>query len=368
MVSLRAVVGSWTDETRRHRFSSSAKARARKALGSIGSPFGKALLRRSLTVVCYHRIVEHVERGLFPEVASASPAMFEQHLDMMGEDHQFVTLADVVAWLGGGAALPSRALLLTFDDGYRDNYETAFPILRARGLSATFFIATGHMDTGELLWWDMASMLISEAAATVVDLPLLGTVTLPPPDERTSLARRWISAAKVLPNTARLEALDSLAQSVSVAPPTRPSVAMSWDQAREMADAGMTLGGHTSTHPILSRMTPTDARRDIADGLDRIREEVGRAVVSFAYPNGERGDFNRVHKQVLADLGVVLAFSLVSGPALLSEVSADPYGVRRIYVGRGDDSDRLRLKLLGWSRVIEMASRMRGADDGQENT
>jgi len=211
-------------------------------------------------------------------------------------------------------------------------------------------------------------MLISEAAATVVDLPLLGTVTLPPPDERTSLARRWISAAKVLPNTARLEALDSLAQSVSVAPPTRPSVAMSWDQAREMADAGMTLGGHTSTHPILSRMTPTDARRDIADGLDRIREEVGRAVVSFAYPNGERGDFNRVHKQVLADLGVVLAFSLVSGPALLSEVGADPYGVRRIYVGRGDDSDRLRLKLLGWSRVIEMASRMRGADDGQENT
>jgi peptidoglycan/xylan/chitin deacetylase (PgdA/CDA1 family) len=328
---------------------------------------GKALLRRTLTVVCYHRIVDHVERGLFPEVASASPTMLEQHLDMMGEDHQFVTLEQVVAWLGGGVALPSRALLLTFDDGYRDNYDTAFPILRTRGLSATFFIATGHMDTGELLWWDMASTLISEATNTVVDLPLLGPITLPGPDERTSLARRWISAAKLLPNTARLEALDSLAQSVSVTPMPRPSVAMSWDQAREMADAGMTLGGHTSSHPILSRMPPSDARRDIADGLGRIREEVGRSVVSFAYPNGERGDFDRVHKQALADLGVVLAFSLVSGPAPLTEVTADPYGVRRIYVGSGDDSDRLRLKLLGWSRVYEMASRMRGADDGRED-
>jgi hypothetical protein len=223
------------------------------------------------------------------------------------------------------------------------------------------------MDTGELLWWDKASTLISEATSTVVDLPLLGPVTLPGPDERTSLARRWISAAKLLPNTARLEALDSLAQSVSVTPMPRPSVAMSWDQAREMADAGMTLGGHTSSHPILSRMPPSDARRDIADGLGRIREEVGRSVVSFAYPNGERGDFDRVHKQALADLGVVLAFSLVSGPALLTEVTADPYGVRRIYVGSGDDSDRLRLKLLGWSRVYEMASRMRGADDGRED-
>jgi hypothetical protein len=114
-------------------------------------------------------------------------------------------------------------------------------------------------------------------------------------------------------------------------------------------------------------MSPSDARRDVAEGLDRIREEVGRAVVSFAYPNGGRSDFDRAHQQALADLGVVLAFSLVSGPAPLSEVTANPYEVRRIYVGWGDDSDRLRLKLLGLSRVFEMVPRMRGADDGRGN-
>jgi len=360
VISLECEVGTQRGETRRRRISSPAKKRGRRALGRLTSPFVAALLRRSLTVVCYHRIVEHVEPGLFPEVASASPAMFEQHLDMMGEDYHFVALDDVVSWLGGGVPLPPRALLLTFDDGYRDNYDTAFPILRSRGLPAVFFVATDHMDTGELLWWDMATTLIAEATDTTVDLPLLGLTTLPGPAERTILARRWVSAAKAVPNTARLEALDSLATSVSVTPNPKPSVSLTWDQAREMADAGMAFGGHTKTHPILSRMSLSDARADMAGGLHRIREELGRAVTAFAYPNGERGDFDLVHKQALADLGVVLAFSLVSGPAMLGEITADPFGVRRIYVGQGDDPELLHLKLLGSSRLIEMAPRMRG--------
>jgi peptidoglycan/xylan/chitin deacetylase (PgdA/CDA1 family) len=346
--------------------SSSAKTRSRRAVGRLSSPLGKAVFQRSLTVVCYHRVVDHVEPGMFPEVASASPTMFEQHLDMMGDDHNFVTIDDVVAWVERGAALPSRALLLTFDDGYGDNYDTAFPILKKRGLPAAFFIATGHIDTGEPLWWDMATTLISGATGTAVDLPLLGSVALPRPDERTLLATRWVAAAKALPNNVRLEALDSLAESVPHTASRGSSEAISWDQAREMSDAGMAFGGHTRSHPILSRMSPADARSDMADGLDRIREELGRAVVAFAYPNGGRDDFNPVHKQTLADLGVVVAFSLLSGPALLSEITADPFDVRRIYVGWGDDSERLRLKLFGWGRLSEMSARRRGSGRGKE--
>ncbi|MGH8915050.1 MAG: polysaccharide deacetylase family protein, partial [Acidimicrobiia bacterium] len=293
---------TWRGGTRRSSISSSAKTRIRRALGGVASPVGQALRRRSLTVVCYHRVLESVEPGLFPDVVSASPAMFEQHLDMMGDGYRFVAIEDVVAWLQGGTPLPSQALLLTFDDGYRDNYDTVFPILRRRGVPAAFFVATGHMDTGELLWWDLATALISEATGTEADLPMWGPTALPGADERTTLARRWVSAAKDLPNEARLEALDALARSVEVAPATRPSVAMSWDHAREMGDSGMTLGGHTRSHPILSRMSPADARRDIAEGLQRMKEELGRDVVAFAYPNGRRADFGHVHKQALADL------------------------------------------------------------------
>jgi peptidoglycan/xylan/chitin deacetylase (PgdA/CDA1 family) len=292
-----------------------------------------------------------VEPGLFPEVVSATPAMFDLHLEMMGQDHHFVSLEDVVAWLGGGVPLPSRALLLTFDDGYRDNYDNAYPILLRREVPAAFFVATGHMDSGELLWWDLATALISEAPAAVLDLPLLGPVALSGPDGRAALARRWVSEAKLLPNTARLEALDSLAHSLPVTSTPRSSVAMSWSQAREMMGAGMAFGGHTRTHPILSRMAPDEARQDIADGLNRIREELGRAAVAFAYPNGGSADFGPTHQRALADLGVVLAFTLISGPALLDEVDRDPYEVRRIYVGQGDDPERLRLKLLGFGRL-----------------
>jgi peptidoglycan/xylan/chitin deacetylase (PgdA/CDA1 family) len=367
-VRLRVVVGTWRGGTRGLRISSSVKARGRGALGRLGSPLGKLLFRRSLTVVCYHRVVDQVEPGQFPEVVSATPAMFEQHLEMMGQDHRFVSLEDVVGWLGGGVPLPSQALLLTFDDGYRDNYDNAYPILRRRGIPATFFVATGHMDSGELLWWDLATALISEAAGATVDLPLLGPVTLSGPDGRTALARRWVSEAKLLPNTARLEALDSLAHSLLVTPRPRPPVAMSWDQAREMIGAGMAFGGHTRSHPILARMAPDEARKDIADGLDRIREELGRAAVAFAYPNGGIADFDSTHQRALADLGVVLAFTLVSGPALLGEIERDPYEVRRVYVGQGDDPERLRLKLLGLGRLPRRAARDADGGGGQEQS
>jgi peptidoglycan/xylan/chitin deacetylase (PgdA/CDA1 family) len=309
--------------------------------------------------LCYHRVIAEAEPGLFPEVVSASPEMFDQHLELIGEHHTVVSLDDAVAWLSRGASLPPRAALLTFDDGYRDNYELAFPILRRRGLPATFFLATGHMDTGELLWWDLASALITGGDGTEVDLPLIGPVTLPEPGERVPLVLRWVSAAKALPHAARMEALEALAGSVSATPVGGPRVAMSWDEAREMADAGMDFGGHTRSHPILSRLSPDDARREIVDGVDRIREELGSEVLAFAYPNGGRADFGPVDKRVLAELGVALAFSLITGPTTLSEIGADPFEVRRIYVGREDDPERLRLKLLGWSRLSERARRLR---------
>ncbi len=312
-------------------------------------------------MLCYHRVVDRVEPGLFPEVVSAGPAMFDEHLDLIAQDHSFVSLGDVAYWLDGRASLPPRAALVTFDDGYLDNYQLAFPILRRRGLPAVFFVATGHMDTGELLWWDRASAVITAASGVEADLPLLGPVTLPEPGERTSLALRWVAAAKALPDAARSEALDALASSSPGRPVASQRVAMSWDQAREMADAGMEFGGHTRSHPILSRMSPESARRDIADGLARIREELDREVIGFAYPNGGRADFDPGHKQMLADLGVRLAFSLVTGPTTWNEIHADPLEVRRIYVGQGDDQERLRLKLLGLSRLTDAVRGRRAA-------
>lgn len=334
----------------------------KSALKRLSSPIVSRLLTgRSLTVVCYHRVLDDVETGLFPDVGSTDPKTFEAHLDMMGADHRFVGEDDVVSWLRDGKALPERPLLLTFDDGYHDSYDTVYPILAGRGIPASFFVTTGHIDTGELLWWDLASAMFFDSEETEANLPLIGRHPLPEADDRLELSRNWVMAAKQVPDAVRREALGQLADALDVTPRSpNAEVSMTWDQMREMAEAGMSIGGHTESHPILARMDPAEAKRDIAGGLDRIHDELGREVLSFAYPNGQRGDFDAATKTAVSELGIVIAFSLLSGPATLREVARDPLAVRRIYVGANDDPQRLALKLLGWSRVSDLKSRVVG--------
>lgn len=293
---------------------------------------------------------------MFPELNSARPDVFRQQLDMIGEDHTFVSESDILAWLEEKGSLPPRPVLLTFDDGYRDNYEVVFPLLRQRGIPATFFLATAHMDTGEPQWWDRVSALIAASALETADLPLLGTRGL---EElpRWRLARDWIEAAKLVPDDERRDAVDDLSDALGVRSLVWPDVSMDWDQAREMAANGMTFGGHTHNHPILSRMEAPRAHEEIRIGLDRIRDELEMEVTSFAYPNGGRGDFTDETKRSVAEMGISLAYSLSAGPALRGEIESDPLAVRRIYVGEGDDADSLRLKLLGAGRVASLLRR-----------
>ncbi len=330
----------------------------KRAIGRLSAPVMRTALRgRSLNVLCYHRVLERVDADFFPDVVSATPTLFGQQLDLISEKYSFIAEEDLVDWLGGGS-LPPHPVLLTFDDGYVDNYEIVFPILRKRGIPATFFLATGHMETGDFLWWDLATHIIARSELDRVDMPLLGVQDLQSPGARSDLARRWVRAAKGVTNRMRLEALDALSYQLDVTSTgPSPRVALTWDQAREMADNGMTFGGHTRTHPILSRMGSEEAQADIHQGISRMKQELDRAVTSFAFPNGEPGDFDFSTKEILEDLGVSLAFSLVPGPALLTEVREDPLAVRRIYVGSSDDLERLELKLLGWSRIADFARR-----------
>lgn len=328
---------------------------AKKVLGKLGTPLmGRYLAGRSIVVLCYHRVVDDVGRGMFPELNSARPLDFRAQLDLISDKHEFISETQLLSFMEGNGSLPDRPVLLTFDDGYLDNYENVFPILSERGIPATFFVATQHMDTQTLLWWDRACVLFNATSLDAADLPVLGHRVLTS-DGTLVVAREWIEAAKLLPDEERLASLDALAGALSVPAPTQESrVSMNWDQARKMAAGGMSFGGHTHTHPILSRMEDTPARSDIATGVARIRDELGSEVVSFAYPNGGPDDFGSREQAYLRDLGIRIAFTLSSGPTTRDEIDRDPMAIRRIYVGEGDSLERLDLKLHGAGRLRDL--------------
>ena len=191
------------------------------------------------------------------------------------------------------AACPSAPLAITFDDGYADNHDIAMPILRAHGLSATFFIATGFLDGGRM-WNDTVVESIRRCSATDAGPVAAGA------------ARRWqagtglacrpggkpsyklLDATKYLPIEQRQATADRIA---SLAGATLPNdLMMSFIAgARACLAGGMQIGAHTINHPILARLDDAQAEAEIAGGKAALEALIQQPVTLFAYPNGKPG-------------------------------------------------------------------------------
>jgi peptidoglycan/xylan/chitin deacetylase (PgdA/CDA1 family) len=233
--------------------------------------------------------------------------------------------------------------LITFDDGYRDNYEIAFPLLRRHRLSATFFLATGFLDQPRAAWWDEIAWMVHNArdetlgeATTPPEHDLLPTgVSLGAADHDASIAA-LVARYKTLPDGEGEGFLEQLAQASGCGrcgANDAKDLWMSWEMAREMHAAGMAIGGHTVTHPVLARLPFERQQEEITACAHRLAQEVHVAMRWFAYPVGGRDTFTAATQEILRDCGVELAFSFYGGFA--SPSRWDRFDVPRIHVGPG---------------------------------
>lgn len=225
-------------------------------------------------------------------------------------------------------------MLVTFDDGYRDLYEVAYPVLQAHGVRATMFICSGFVDGLASAWWDEIAWMLRHSA--LPELP-----SGPWSEEALALDEAGIEHAIdvatrtywKLPPPAASELLEQLG-SVSGAG-RRPANASSadwitWDMTREMRDSGHRIGAHTVTHPILARLRREEQQKEIAGSMDRIEAELGERPRWLAYPVGVPGTFDEDSRKAAADAGAELAFSNYGGRVTRSNFLA--HDVRRMSV------------------------------------
>ena len=309
---------------------------------------------RRLTVLAYHRIVDADAAGFRGYVgnASAAPDEFSAQIDWVTRHFTPVTLADVAAALEGGP-LPHRPLLVTFDDGYRDNLTTALPVLERHGARAAVFLATDHIGTGEPFWWDRAASCITAAADQRVRLPLVGEVSLGP--DRHPVIRTWVRRAKTVSDAEMRAAVDALPGILGVSEPGSgmAGTLLDWSDVAAMAARGVEFGAHTCRHPILTRVDPSRAVAEISGSVARVADAIGRTPLGFAYPNGQRADVDAGVESAVASTEVKLAFTLVPGPARWSDVMQRPLRIRRIYIHHGDGLDRFIAKVSGVPRFVK---------------
>lgn len=307
-----------------------------------------------LTVLAYHRIADHAAPDFvgFAGNASATPAEFDAQLGWARERFTPVSLEEVAAGVAGGR-LPRRPLLVTFDDGYRDNRTAALPILERHGFPGSIFLATDHIGTAVPFWWDQVAWCLGTTAMMRPHLPLMGEVDLS--GDRQRVIRHFIARLKALPNAEMRSVVAALPTILEVGSSTEAfrGTMLDWDDVAAMARAGVSFGAHTCSHPILARMPAASAAAEISSSVRRVAEAIGQTPLGFAYPNGCRGDIEDANVAAVAEAGVRLGFTLLPGPARWGDVVRDPLRIRRIYIHHGDGLDRFAAKVGGVARIVK---------------
>jgi len=231
----------------------------------------------------------------------------------------------------------SRGFLITFDDGFRNNYRYAAPILQKYGIQGCFFITTSLVNTRNFIWTEEITNLILKTRKPSADIPVVSSNPFPlktvAQREHASLAIR--TKLKNIPLQARQTAMAELREQLSDVPAElQPDeeeryLFMTWDEVRGMVEAGQLIGSHTHAHPMLTTLTEAESLAELQKSKDLLEMHTGVPCLTMSYPNGEAENFNEIHIQQLRELGYRCAFSQIP---LFNVKNADIFKLHRINV------------------------------------
>lgn len=277
-----------------------------------------------LSILIYHRVLARPD-PLFPGEVDAR--LFQRQLRLLRRCCTPLPLPEALRRLRDGS-LPPRAACITFDDGYADNAQQALPLLLRHGMHATFFIATGYLDGGRM-WNDSVIDGVRQARGPVLDLREhgLGCLAIGSLAQRRAAIDALLGRLKYLPFAQRQHLAEQIRRRAGAADGAPPM--LSSQQLRQLQQAGMAIGAHTHSHPILATLSERAARNDIADGKRRLEDLLQAPVSLFAYPNGKAGhDYGPRHVDIVRSLGFSAAVATDWGVARPGP-GLDPYQLPR---------------------------------------
>jgi peptidoglycan/xylan/chitin deacetylase (PgdA/CDA1 family) len=303
-----------------------------RKLGPLGGyQLARHICRSQPRILMYHRFSSSPTEG------RCSSKRFEDQVKHIKRNYAPFSLVGLIQYQREHGRFPAHAVVITVDDGYRDFYQYAFPILREQGVPATLFATTGFIEREHWLWPDKITWLlneISEIRETIqidhIELPA-GPLNC---EIRSVYWNRLNDHALSLPDQEKHKFIEELALRLNtVFPVSIPSAyePLGWEELREMQDNGIEIGGHTVTHPSLGRVDEEQARREIFGCMSSLSQQLGERPRTFCYPNGQPSDFKPFLPGIVEDAGfygAVTAFPDARGVV-------EPYLMRR-HAG-GDD-------------------------------
>ncbi len=274
-----------------------------------------ALPRKPLLIVLnYHRIGEPSRTPYDPEVFSATPDALDAQVAFTKRHFHIARLDEAIDTLDNPRSHSGTSVLFTFDDGYLDNYQSAFPILASHGVQGVFFLPTSFIGTSRLAWWDSIAYIVRNSRKTKFQIPA--------PRCEVDVAAKGVNSAiaQVLDVYRRFSPGDSesfLSELEEACDSPRPNESarcfLNWEEAAAMLQGGMAIGSHTHRHEILSRLPEEEQFRELATSRAILQERLGTTVDALSYPVGMPHCFSAATQAAAKRAGYRIAFSFYGG-------------------------------------------------------
>jgi peptidoglycan/xylan/chitin deacetylase (PgdA/CDA1 family) len=308
----------------------------RKLLSFTGLVWGRwRMLGLNLYCFNYHRLGNpedcQFDRGVF----SCGQGEFREHLGLIKRRFEVIGL-ERIPWLLNHRPIGRRPYaLITFDDGYFDNYALALPMLREFDMTATFFIPTAFIGSRRIPWWDEIAWTLRHASVRQLRLRGVNEVFSLEPDavERTTI--RILDRVATRSDIPMGEQVDEMREACRPREPMNSvNLFMDWPQVRALRAAGMDIGAHTHTHPVLSHLDDAAQKQELETSRGILEQELREMVHAVAYPGGQQFSYTRRTCRLAQSVGFQLGFNFLGRPNRLP--IADPLDIGRMDASGGD--------------------------------
>jgi len=298
----------------------------------------RSLFINEITVLAYHRISDVQDEDEYEfdmELISASCAQFDEQIKYIKQNYNPISIEEFVAFTEGKFELPKRSVLITFDDGFIDNYENAYPILKRHNVPAVIYISTEYINTDDTIWFDKLVFLIKSINDMTLNIDDLGKEYVLSENNRGTVATKICSDLKTVPNKSRIKILNELNEKYGQelkSKSTLKSRMMSWDNVREMDESCISFGSHTVSHPILSQLTDVELSEELEESKRDIEKNLNHVVDTISYPVGDSNAFNDRVLNATKKAGYKVGFSYISGKERLPIENV--FDIKRLHVER----------------------------------
>lgn len=280
-----------------------------------------------VVVFLHHRIGDRDQCEYSRDIFSATAEQFEYQIAYIKRHLPILLPHELAEIMSKKKRLTRLHAMITFDDGYLDNYTLAFKLLEQYSVPAAFFLVSAFVGTKQVPWWDEIAYLLRHTTRSQLSLDALPGKTIDLHAGRERAIDQATQAYKSKDNPDPAAFMQQLREETQVHLPETSRRFINWEEAREMSVAGMEICSHTHTHPILSRLNPLHQQEELRACRTIFEQNLGTPVTALAYPNGTLSDFTPETQQIAKDSGYDIAFSFYGG--INPATGGDRYNILR---------------------------------------